>query len=211
MSNNQTLASALVDVRKAYRLLWSYQRRVYDILQLITDEFGDMSFYYWQTMHAGRPCNSGTNPLNRWTWDMLPMMQTSYLFLPNTVDRNETRPGQWMLEVYLSSDDGFSRTAGSGEPDPMHFEDAANSASSITMYAWLCCEPSNLNWFTGVWSGVPKAQRPEDSQVCASQNPPFKIFAKRFDLADFPDKTSVTMAVMQFRTQASEALGTTIT
>lgn len=65
MSDDPNLSTALADVRKAYRLLWSYQKRIFDIVQLIVDEFESMSFYFWRIMHAGRPCNSTTNLMTR--------------------------------------------------------------------------------------------------------------------------------------------------
>jgi len=55
MSDELDLGIALADVRKAYRLLWCYQKRVFDILRLIVSEFDDRRFYYWRSAHTDPP------------------------------------------------------------------------------------------------------------------------------------------------------------
>jgi hypothetical protein len=204
------LVDALTDVRKAYRLLWCYQRRVFDVVRLIADEFDDMAFYYWQTRHSGRPCNSGTNPMARWTWDMLPMVEASYLFLPGGVDRNLTLPGQWMLEVNVASDSGFKKPDDNSEPDPADFEDPATSTSNVTLYAWYCTGQSKLNWFSGVWNYT-EWPTEEEGWFREHAEPPFKIFGRSIDLADLPDKASVKFAAGAFRNDASARFGTELT
>ncbi len=200
------LAEALTDVRKAYRLLWNYQRRVFDVVRLVVDEFDDMSFYYWQTMHSGRPCNSGANPMARWAWDMLPMVEASYLFLPGGIDRNATLPGQWMLEVNVSSDSGFEQNDDRTEPDPADFADAAASTSTITLYAWYCTGQTSLNWFNGIWRNT-EWPAEEGDWFVEHAEPPFKIFGRRIDLAHLPDQASVTTAAASFRADASARFG----
>ncbi|MEW9305460.1 hypothetical protein [Labrys neptuniae] len=205
LDDKNSLADALTDVRKAYRLLWAYQKRVFDVVRLIVSEFDDMGFYYWQTMHADRPCNSGTNPLARWTWDMLPMLEASYLFLPSGVDRNSTMPGTWMLEVHVESDSGFEDPHDGTEPNPEQFKDAALSKSKVSIYAWYCTGQTNLNWFTNVWSSL---DWPENEQggVVEYVDPPFKIFGRTLDLSALPSKESVSIAAAMFRIDASAAL-----
>ena len=52
MRTDHDLRQALIDVRKAYRLIWLYQRRVVDITRIITDSFG-YKFYIWDTQGLG--------------------------------------------------------------------------------------------------------------------------------------------------------------
>jgi hypothetical protein len=208
MADEQELGAALSDVRKAYRLLWCYQKRIFDIIRLIVDEFDDMSFYYWQTLHSGRPCNSGTDPLKRWTWDMLPMMKASYLYLPSDVDRNSTKPGQWMLEILVESDSGFDCPEDGTEPDPANFKEAAESTSSISIYAWYCTGVANVNWFNGVWKQI---SWPEiDGEPFENADPPFLIVKKTLNITSLFDKGAVQAAASEFKEMASKALGVTL-
>jgi hypothetical protein len=199
------LEDALTDVRKAYRLLWAYQRRIYDMVELAAGEFDDMNFYWWTTLHADRPVQSGTNPMNgRWAWDMLPMARVSYLFLSSDTDRNRTMPGQWMLEVHVDSDGGFEENEEGTEPDPETFASAAESASSMTLYAWYCTAESGRNWLNGVYRVI---DWPEDGEVMESAEPPFRVFGKTMAIAELSTRADVTNFVHAFQEEASAALG----
>ena len=206
MPDEPTLDNALTDVRKAYRLLWCYQKRVFDMVKLFVEEFDDMTFYNWRTLHAGHPCRTGTNPMgDRWTWDMLPMVRASYLFLPGGSDHNATLPGQWMLEVFINSDGGFSEAEDGYEPDPANFEAAEKSTSTVSLFAWYCRGETSKNWLGGVWKTLdwPGA----DGEKVDHADPPFTVFRRDFDLATLPDKDAVRAAAASFQASASEALG----
>ena len=209
MPDDQSLADALVDVRKAYRLLWCYQKRVFDIVKLIASEFDDTSFYYWRVVHSDHPPKSGTNPMEgRWTWDMLPMVQASYLFLPSGIDPNSTLPGQWMLEVQVQSDGGFEEPEDGSEPDPANFEAAEESTSSLVIFAWYCRGETTRNWYGGVWNVLSWPQT--DAGLIENADPPIAVFRRNFDLALLGNRDEVRAAVNSFRTSASEALKITL-
>jgi hypothetical protein len=209
MPDAPTLENALIDVRKAYRLLWCYQKRVFDMVKLVVEEFDDMTFYNWRTLHAGHPCRTGTDPMSgRWTWDMLPMVHVSYLFLPGGGDHNSTLPGQWMLEVFVNSDDGFSKAEDGSEPDPVDFKAAEESTSKVSLFAWYCRGETSKNWINGVWQAI---DWPEvDGEKIDYADPPFTVFRRDFDLATLPDKDAVRAAAASFRATASEALGVSL-
>jgi len=208
MTENLEMQAALVDVRKAYRLVWAYQRRLFDIVKATTDEFEDMGFYYWQTIHTARPANSGSSPFSRWAWDMLPMRRASFLFLNGSTERNLARKGQWMLELHLNSDTGFPVPPINSEPDAADFTPADQCSSELTICAWLCAEDAPCNWFHGVWSVT---EWPEnDNEVYMSAKPPFHLFRRTFDLAGLGDRASVHAAIVKFKADASAALNTTL-
>jgi len=205
MSDEPTLDNALADVRKAYRLLWCYQKRIFDIVTLIVEEFDDMTFYNWRTLHAGHPCRTGTNPLGgRWVWDMLPMVKVSYLFLPGGCDHNATLPGQWMLEVLVVSDDGFSDPNDGSEPDPANFEKAEQSNSTLSLIAWYCRGETSKNWLGGVWHALDWPEK--DGEKADYADPPFTVFRRDFSLATLLDKDAVRAAAADFQVSAREAL-----
>lgn len=205
MPDELPLTDALADVRKAYRLLWCYQKRVFDIVKLVVDEFDDMGFYNWRVLHSDRPCNSGTNPMgSRWTWDMLPMVHVSYLFLPSGTNPNATLPGQWMLEVYVESDGGFEDPQDGSEPDPANFEAAEDSTSRISIFAWYCRGETARNWYGGVWNVLSWPE--DDGGLIDNTDPPIAVFRRDFDLATLVDREAVVAAVNSFRSSAEEAL-----
>lgn len=209
MPDEPTLDSALTDVRKAYRLLWCYQKRVFDIVKLIAAEFDDMAFYNWRTLHAGSPSRSDSNPMSgRSTWEMLPMVSASYLFLPGGTNHNATVTGQWMLEVLVESDRGFLDTEDGSEPDPASFEPAEKVESTISIFAWYCRGETSKNWVGGVWKVLPWPEG--DSVKIDHADQPFTTFRRDFNLAALPDKDAVRAAVASFQATANEALGVSL-
>ena len=196
MDYEANLKGALVDVRKSYRLLWSYQRRVFDIIGLIASEMGQ-DFYYWQVLHSDGPVRSGTNPLKKWAWDMLPMVQASYLFLPSGADPNSPRRGEWMLEISVLSDSGFDEPKGGAEPDASDFPDAAECASTMSLFAWYCKEDCDVNWFNMVWNRMewPKS----DEEVIESDSPPIRVVRKNFNLEMLGNKDAVRDAALKLK------------
>jgi hypothetical protein len=134
------------------------------------------------------------------------MVEASYLYLQRGVfDPNSTQPGQWMLEVKVTSDTGFKDPGQGRDPDPEDFAAAPQSNSSISIYAWYCTGATTLNWFYGVWK---RLVRPEiDGELVESAAPPFRVVGKTFDIATLIDKDAVRAAASEFKTMASKALG----
>src|SRR6266851_1847466 len=117
---SEELKNTLIEVRKAYRLIYLYQYYVFDIVRKIVEEFGNPKFYCWDTQHYEKPPPLTSSPLDRWTWDMLPTYDLSLLFLSVGADTNRQRQGDWLLEIRVVADDGFE-LQGSTEPDPTKF------------------------------------------------------------------------------------------
>lgn len=57
MNANKTaeLSGLLANVRDAYRLIWAYQRRCLDTVQVIADQFPELSFYQWSSLLSNHP------------------------------------------------------------------------------------------------------------------------------------------------------------
>lgn len=202
------LAVAFADVRKAYRLLWCYQRRIYDMVELVAAEFPAMRFYYWQTQAADRPPTSGASPLQRSPWGMLPLVRASFLYLPEDADNNVTCEGQWMLEIHLDSDTGYPNDfkQGAPDPDPSTFPSVELSATTLVIYAWYCTKTTKQNWFNEVYSRLnwPEA----DGVLAESTKPAFRVVGKTFDLTTLATAEDITTAVASFRAMARASLGT---
>ncbi len=204
MPASEEMKSALADVRRAYRLIWSYQRRILDIVALVAGEFEEHEFYGWETYPRDRPCGRWKDPTGKWAWDLLPLHQASFLYLPPDADRNRPAAGQWMLEIVVKADDGFEDPETGDEPDASDFTDATSTSSKISMYGWLCTASCERHWLNGVWH---HGEWPdEDGAPVEHSTPPFKIVGQSFDLAELADESAVKDAVAKFK----ETLGTTL-
>lgn len=144
------LPSSLIDVRRAYRLVWGYQRRVMDLVQLLEDEFQTHEFYAWTPTWHARPTQLRTSPVRKWAWDGLPFYKVSFLYLPVGSDSNVPKKGEWLLEIRIDSDT-HSFPGPRGEPDAAEFPDASATDSVLKLVAWECTEDTNGDWFYKLW------------------------------------------------------------
>jgi hypothetical protein len=206
------LSHALVDVRKAYRLIWLYQRRVADIVGLITDALG-YKFYSWDTGAIGRMSRSRTkDPFgsDQWIWSTLPCYRMSLLYLPPNLASNIQRAGEWMLEIFVESDTGAKAREDDSEPPPTEFASVEESATVLRLYAWHCSADGSLDWFSEIWEQL---EWPEEDCTISDEDPaaPVRILRRSFELSKLPDRASVERAIEEFKALMLEKFGETAT
>jgi len=113
MNGREDIDAALVDVRRAYRLLYLYQRSVINLAQRVGDHFEKQP--YVLAMAGGGPA-ALRPPFGVDAWKYLPLYCASFLFLsPDSLaDPLYPRPrlGDWMLEVAAISDDSLLHRLG---------------------------------------------------------------------------------------------------
>jgi hypothetical protein len=195
------LVRALTDVRKAYRLIWLYQRRVVDIIRLISESLG-YRFWRWETeYHIGRmPGQVTRNPFEEgeWIWATLPLYRMSLFYFPSTLDWNVQKSGQWMLEIAVETDTGVTWPEDGSEPSPVEFAAADKCETLLRLYAWYCTKEGNLDWFRGVWHQILYPEQ-DDEPTAENVNVPVRIIRKSLDLSKLPDRASVERALTEFR------------
>lgn len=188
------LDGALAEVRKAYRLVAAYQRRVLDVVDLMASSLGDLKFYQWYA-ELGRPGNGGTPP--RGEWSMLPMADMSLLYLPQGANPNTPKAGDWMLECRIRSDTGVSASTSSS----LTLDSAAAARTTLNLYAWNCVRSNKRNWYHGLWS---QQEWPEIGGLVTLDSD-FQVVSRAFDLAELRDRTSINAAADAFSVVRSTA------
>jgi hypothetical protein len=203
--DQEGLKHALLDVRKAFRLLWLYQRRVTDIVHLITDQFDHHEFYCWDTMSDRPPGRMTTDPTDNWIWAMLPFYQLCLLYLPSDAVVGQPKKGEWLLEISIQSDDGFPAGEDEAEPDPTQFATPETCNSFLYLRAWYCKKAVKLNWYSQIWEQI---DWPEDGHEFVEHNePPVAIVTKEINFLDLPDKAAVDATVAEFKAAIKKHLG----
>ncbi|XXY48848.1 hypothetical protein WME91_53475 [Sorangium sp. So ce269] len=125
---NVDLAGALADVRRAYRLLHAYHRRLCDLLQ-VTEEFlaeRGFEFERWAPINVARIPQS-TKPFFRpeqWAWDLTPVYQVECLW------RGSNNGTHYKVHIHAIADTGYD-DACDGEPDPTRFRAVETAASEL--------------------------------------------------------------------------------
>lgn len=88
----------LLEVRKAYRLLFDYQSRILDLMKFIGQTYA-IPFVKGSPQFSGR----GSNNLGNWSWDWLYMYYYSFHF--SNASHKEVQ--ELHLSVFLLNDSGF--------------------------------------------------------------------------------------------------------
>lgn len=78
--NTHELKDAMVDVRKSYRILAVYQRRVLDVVKYIGDYYGYAFMGGFSKFSSHAPEGSRMKDLSRWSWDWLSMYEYEFFF-----------------------------------------------------------------------------------------------------------------------------------
>lgn len=94
MSNNPQ--NVLLEVRKAYRLLYQYQRRILDLMKYIGNAY-QCSYKGGYTKFSNVSPRNGTGKLTNWAWDWLSMYYYEFHFESN----------KCKFSVFLLNDTGY--------------------------------------------------------------------------------------------------------
>lgn len=196
MLDHGELDGALVDVRRAYRLIWAYQRRVFDIVRVVTDGFENHKFLFWEPHEFEPPPRRMSDPRAKWAWDMLPDYAFSVILYPIGGERGRPQEGQWMLEISIVSDDGYEPDD-DVEPDATAFRDPSKCASSLNLCAWQCTSSRDIDWVADVYDQLYWPEK--EGEVEEHADPPFRLIWRSFNLATLSDKPAIEGAVCEFK------------
>lgn len=121
------IEDALLDVRKAYRLLHDYQRMVLDAVNYIGKQLGMTYAGGWPKYSDPSPRNGG-GELENWAWDWLNMVLYGFHFNRPLADGNMLQ-----MTILLISDTGYfaSKAEPKAEPTGTDFLPAEQSRTAI--------------------------------------------------------------------------------
>ena len=202
-SAKNELSSALCDVRKAYRLLHGYHRRVLDVASTIASQFGKMS---WLATEFGcSPMTRRRNPFDQgyWMWDATPMVQTHFLFTESGSDSR----GDYLLDITVVGDSEFYDYEYSGEPNPAEFEKTPEAAASRIDLLLVASRTKqrNRSWLK-VWKGN---ERPDHEMIEDWNNGSYRAYCETIAMEELVDTEAVTQLSQRFRKTAFSKLDLT--
>lgn len=204
---NHNLDAALLDVRRAYRLLADYQRRQFELLSYIRDKLGAKPYY--QDYVFPRP--DALNGLENQAYAglrFLPFLDLSAIWLRHKGQEeywNMHRAGDQMFGAWVRSDTGFNKY------QHCYTDETAETCRSLLVLSVVICDqPSDqsCNWYSKVWNLLPY---PKDGEVGSNAAVPgYRVYSNSIDLAELGDQAAVDAAIDHWRKAASIALGHTI-
>lgn len=154
MSNGMTLEQKMVEVRKAYRLLHGYHKRLVDVGGIIFSQFRD-AVYYRQEL-SSNPYTTRRNPFEKdyWAWDATPLISVSYLFLGRVARKSSEsihRIGDYLLDITFTADSEYEDNLGSKEAGPVEFGPPERSRSDISLLLIRCEADSDGFGWNDIW------------------------------------------------------------
>ncbi|MGO4575007.1 hypothetical protein AB4Z48_03045 [Cupriavidus sp. 2TAF22] len=199
-----SLDAALLDVRKAYRLLADYQQRIVELLGFIRGEFDAIPYHHcWRNMASRdfqileRNDDSGSR--------LLPLLDASALWIRHSGDHedyvHQHSKGDLLIDVQICSDTGFS-TKSNAVMQPVEV-----SRSELAISLIRCDEPAAgpFNWYDRVWNRMPY---PEHGKLVTTEKVPgYRMYREFVPLTAFTDEQATRTALTQFRRRAGEIFG----
>lgn len=200
-----SIDSALLDVRKAYRLLADYQQRILELLGFIREELG--ADYYYQVPRNRVPRSlDGLEVSNNAGERFLPFNDTSVLWLRHSGQEDPVhchQKGDLLIDVWVRNDTGN----GENNEPALSVED---SRSELRIYIFQCVDPQKgvHNWRSQVWDLTYYPNMGEVREC--DDNPGYRAYGDVLDLTLCTDEKTTRMALNELRLRASAKLDQTI-
>lgn len=146
---NDELKAALVDVRRAYRLLHAYHRRLQDLFQRVDDFLAPkgISFDSWNSVNVSRLPAKSQPFFRNWAWDLTPAYQVTCKWQGLCGQRT------YHIEVEAFADTGYD-ASGEREPDPIRFVSPEKCSSELRLGLWSATA-KKPDWGTA-WTVIEK-------------------------------------------------------
>jgi hypothetical protein len=201
-----SLDAALLDVRKAYRLLADYQQRIIELLGFIRSEFGAVPYHqHWRNKPP-----QGFSPALEQSNDaglrFLPLLDVSVLWILHFNKHEDYvhhhSSGDMLIDVQICSDAGIA-THGDRTSEPV---ETSQSALAFTLYHCDDPAPAPFNWYGRVWQQMLE-EYPEHGEVVVSETVPgYRMYRELLPLSALSDEQSVREEIAAFRRRAGEKL-----
>lgn len=178
----------LVDVRRAYRLLYLYQDRILNTVRFIGERLG----FDYEGGYPWFSCNTpreGKGDLENWAWDWLNMYYYEFRFREKYIQEQPIR-----FSVMVQSDTGFYDGAGAEGTEVHAFTPVADAQSRLRLLvgrgAWThdfeeAFNVTNQAAHTTLFQG----RKPDGSGL---------FLAKSYLLTDFLDESTTRQALANF-------------
>jgi hypothetical protein len=146
------LPEALANVRRAYRLVYQYQRRLCDLLQTVDESLSKsgLAFESWWPEHASRPAQSTTSffQKGKWAWDLIPAYQLHCEWTESHPKGNVAR----LVGISAVADSGWI-SGDDGEPDPSRFQRTEDCATHLSV-GLVTMRGKNPDWSGAGWPAI---------------------------------------------------------
>ena len=206
---DEKLAAALTDVRRAFRLLWAFQRRVLDYNKIAYER---LAFTEWAPSSLlGTAARTGNA-----SWTHLPMADMEFRAFRRHSDEEYSTGKRWeefprandaVLYMRMRADTGMPLIV-RNDPSPLTFEAAERCQTKLLMFIVL--NRIDRDQPAPMWAASDACRAILVCQEKATEHPTitgYSIFGQDVDLAALPDEGNLVRWIDDFKRAAESALG----
>ena len=198
----QNLKEALTEVRKSYRMIHSYQRRILDMTNYIIEKM-DYKSYWWDNEYFN--VRSNRLPSDRWAYDSMPLyMGSGMLYLHKDIDYGTVKIGEGLLEIQFDADSGFNYSK--AEPETSTFRDAEDCHSYLYLGAICGLKEEKKNWLDNIFYETTYPKVLESNIIYTSLQYPYILFRARYDLSEIEEENDLKRIIEIFQTKIIDEL-----
>lgn len=185
----KSIESLLVDVRKSYRFIYEYQRRVMDLITFIGG-YWDFVYEKGEPVFCRPPSHKKINPSVNWAWDFL--LFYNYNFVYTSKDLGSWKNLKLMLNIV--SDNGFYETdSNASRLNINSFE--ASEVSKTELHIIL--KSTGVEWFD-YQSKQYSAKNGDDTYVNKDEKSSTIIIGQKFNLTQLTNEGDVLRSLNMF-------------
>jgi len=188
----EELNQGLIDVRKAYRLLYLYQRRVLDTVKYITEIIGNNLTQGYPLYSGAPPKSGGKVNLDLWAWDWLNMYMYEFLCF-----RNETKEQSTKFGIAIQSDTGFNDSTVKGGITKKDVELFQTPEASTTRFLFYIGK--NMWKPKGFEDGTHEFLKSTGDNIVTVLGEEKLFLAKAYNLLDLINKESILTCLNDFK------------
>ena len=205
--NKKSMQDALTDVRRAYRLVYLYQERLYDIIKYIRRSMGLCHYRRERPYDTGK---SSTDFVGRAVWDGIPFYNFSTLLLPNGQDKDSLSKGEWMLDLHFLADRDVFDESGwyvkDGKDRPENFVPVEKSASVLQIYLYQAKSDLKLEALQDIWCHNYWPKYEEKHEFKDDHDNKVVVYGKEFNLECLQNEKELKEVLDDFKESAREVL-----
>lgn len=187
---NNNLNQSLIEVRKAYRILFDYQSRILDLISYIS---GKTQFSYngGYTKFSNSGPREGKGRLNLWAWDWL-----NFYFYEFHFGRIKIENDDYIFSIFHLADDGFFDAHNkNGNCNKLDLNDFTSEEESNTKLIFVLGKNKWNDW--GYNWNTPEFTINETGKLADNDNS-FMIF-KSYNLNRFDSEEKVLDVLNNFK------------
>jgi hypothetical protein len=191
----EELDKQLIDVRKAYRLLYDYQLHVLDLARVIGSKLGYNTVYGYPAFSGSAPKEGKKGVFDLWSWDWLNMYHYKFSFGSKKINDQEV-----FFDIHIISDSGFYDRQSAIETDTTTFKSAEESVTRIVLYAAL----EEYKWHEILKDSSSIAKDIRSAAFKWPSEDKVMVYGKSLALKDFIDSASTENSIRIFREACHE-------